>query len=56
MLHTVRGLQFNRAKIPEDPANTDMILVASVDAANDLKASAVYARFLRRNGEYSSQL
>ena len=56
MLHSVRGLQFNRAKIPEDAANTDMILVAAVDAANDLKASAVYARFLRRNGEYSSQL
>ena len=56
MLHSIRGLQFNRAKIPEDAANTDMILVAAIDAANDLKASAVYARFLRRNGEYSSQL
>ena len=56
MLHSVRGLKFNRAKIPEDAANTDMILVCAVDAANDLKAAAVYARFLRTNGEYSSQL
>ena len=33
-----------------------MNLVAAVDASNELKIAGVWARFLRKNGEYSSQL
>ena len=52
----MKGLQFNRARVPTDAANTNVQLVAAVDASNELKAAAVYARFLRTNGQYSSQL
>lgn len=55
-LHNLRGIPFNRAKIPSDAVNTDMHLIAAVDAANDLKIAGVYARFLRTNGKWSSQL
>ena len=55
-LHNLRGIPFNRAKIPSDAVNTDMYLIAAVDAANDLKIAGVYARFLRTNGKWSSQL
>ena len=54
-LHNLRGIPFNRAKIPSDAVNTDMHLIAAVDAANDLKIAGVYARFLRTNGKWSSQ-
>ena len=54
-LEKLKGLQFSRARIPIDAVNTKLQLVACVDAANELKIAAVYARFLRRNGEYSSQ-
>ena len=55
-LQQLKGLQFNRARVPTDAANTNVQLVAAVDASNELKAAAVYARFLRTNGQYSSQL
>ena len=55
-LHKLRGLQFSRPRIPEDAANTNLSLIAAVDAANDLKIVGVWARFERKNGEYSSQL
>ena len=54
-LHKLRGLQFARARIPVDAADGKMMLIAAVDAANDLKIAGIWARFLRKNGEYSSQ-
>ena len=56
MLHNLRGMKFVRARIPTDAVNTTMDLVAAVDASNELKIAGVWARFLRTNGEYSSQL
>ena len=56
ILHKLRGMSFNRARIPTDAVNTEMDLIAAVDASNELKIAGVWARFLRKNGEYSSQL
>ena len=55
-MYKLRGLQYNRARVPVDAANTDLHLVCAVDAANDLKICGVWGRFLRTNGKYSKQL
>ena len=55
-LHNLRGLQFTRARIPSDAADTKLQLIVAVDAAKELKISGVWARFLRTDGSYSSQL
>ena len=55
-LQKLKGLQFSRARIPIDAVNCHMELVAAADAAEELKVCGVWARFLRSNGEYSSQL
>ena len=55
-LHSLKGVMFMRARIPEDAASTDLTLVCAVDAANQIKAAGVYARFPRKNGKFSSQL
>ena len=55
-IHQMKGIQFQRARIPIDAENTNMELIAAADAANDLKICGVWARFKRKNGKYSSQL
>ena len=54
-LHTLRGIQFNRAVIPEDAESTELQLVAAVDAA-EVKVAGIWGRFKRKNGLYSCQL
>ena len=55
-LFKLQGLKFRRAVIPEDAVSSKVHLIACVDAANKLKIVGVWARFLRRCGQYSSQL
>ena len=55
-LHQLRGVQFHRTRVPTDAANLNLELIAAADAANELKIFAVWGRFLRTNGKYSSQL
>ena len=55
-LQKLKGIQYNRAIIPADAANTELELIAMGDAANDLKICGVWGRFLRKNGEYSCRL
>ena len=55
-MHQMRGIMFSRARVPVDAANLDLVLVAAVDASTELKIAGIWARFLRKNGEYSSQL
>ena len=50
------GLQFRRTVIPEDAANLDVELMIATDASQNVGVVAVYARILRRGGEYSCQL
>ena len=56
MLEKLRGMKFTRARVPVDALNHDLQLIAAVDAASELKIAGVWARFMRINGEYSSQL
>ena len=56
MLEKLRGIKFTRARVPIDALNTDLQLIAAVDAASELKIAGVWARFQRIGGDYSSQL
>ena len=49
-------MQFNRCVVPEDAVNLDINTVDLGDASGELHCAVVYARFLRKNGSYSSQM
>ena len=49
-------IRFKRAIVPEDAANLDIETIDFGDASHVLICAAIYARFLRRNGQYSCQL
>ena len=55
-IHKLRGLQFQRARVPQDAADTRLHLACCVDAADNLKIVGVWARFRRVCGKFSSQL
>ena len=55
-IQRLKGLQFQRPRIPKDALNTDLHLVCCVDAADELKIVGVWAKFKRRTGNFSSQL
>ena len=54
-LHSLQGIHFQRAIVPEDAVDLNLQLVAAVDAA-DVKVAGVWGRFKKKNGEYSCQL
>ena len=47
-MQKLRGLQFQRARIPGDAVDTKMYLTGCVDAADSLKIVGVWARFRRK--------
>ena len=49
-------IKFNRAIIPDDAVSLDIETIDTADASQALVCAASYARFKRRNGEYSCQL
>ena len=49
-------VKFERAVVPVDAVSLDMETIDLGDASDSLVCSAIYARFLRKNGEYSCQL
>ena len=55
-IQRLKGIQFQRPRIPKDAVDTDLHLVGCVDAADELKIVGVWAKFKRRNGDFSSQL
>ena len=55
-LQKLKGLKFQRARVPEDAVDTNLYLVGCVDAAAQLKIAGVWARFKRKNGKFSCQL
>ena len=55
-MHKLRGLQFQRARVPSDAFDTKVYLSGCVDAADSLKIVGVWARFKRKNGKFSCQL
>ena len=54
-LKDLADVQFNRCVVPEDAVNLDINTVDLGDASGELHCAVVYARFLRKNGSYSSQ-
>ena len=55
-MQKLQGLQFHRARIPEDAVDTNLHLICCVDAADSLKVVGIWARFKVRSGKFSSQL
>lgn len=56
LIKEIGQLKFNRAIIPEDAINLDINTIDLGDASQSMACVAIYARFRRRNGEYSCQL
>ena len=56
MLEKLKGIKFQRARMPETAVNADMDLIIAVDAAMDVKIVGVWCRFRLRDGGNSCQL
>ena len=56
LIDEIGNLEFQRAVVPPDAANLDVELLETADASDKLVCSAVYARFLKRDGSHSCQL
>ena len=56
MIQEMKNLKYKRAVVPEDAVNVEINTLDFGDASQSMACSAIYARFLRKNGEYSSQL
>ena len=56
VIEELRNLEFSRAVIPTDAASLDMETINIADASEHLVCSAVYVRFLRKDGSHSCQL
>ena len=55
-IQQMKDLTYRRAIVPIDAVNTDIQTIDFGDASGVMACSAIYARFLRRNGKYSCQL
>ena len=55
-MEEIRDLRYKRCKIPVDAVNLDIETVDTGDASKELACSAIYARILRRTGDFSCQL
>ena len=56
MMQELRHVRFKRAVIPKDAVSTDVELLCFGDASEVMICLGIYARFLRKTGEYSCQL
>ena len=56
LMKELKTLKFKRAVIPEDSVSLDVETIDTADAGENLVCAAIYARYKRRNGEYSCQL
>ena len=56
MMQEIKNIKYFRCIIPEDAANTQISTLDFGDASKSMAAVAIYARVLRTNGKYSSQL
>ncbi len=56
LIDEIGKLEFQRAVVPPDASNLDVELLEIADASDKLVCSAVYARFLKRDGSHSCQL
>ena len=56
MMEEVKQLKFKRAVIPDDAVSVNFHTLDYGDASTKILCVAIYARFLRKNGEFSCQL
>ena len=49
-------VRFERAIVPKDAVSTEISTIDVGDASMSMACAAIYARFLRKNGQYSCQL
>ena len=55
-INDLANVNFQRAVVPPDALNLDVETIDLADAGENLVCSAIYARFLRRDGSFSCQL
>ena len=55
-LKDLADVRFERTIVPKDAVNLDINTIDVGDASGELHCGAIYARFLRTDGSYSSQL
>ena len=56
MIQELGNIRYKRAVVPSDAVNLNMETVDFSDASQKMICIAIYVRFLRKSGEYSSQL
>ena len=56
LMKELGNIRFQRAVVPKDAANLDIQTLDFGDASKSLICVCIYARFLRRNGNYSCRL
>ena len=55
-LETLRGIKFQRARMPENAVSTEMDMIVAVDAAEQMKVIGAWGRFRLDSGDFSCQL
>ena len=55
-LEALKGIKFERARMPTDAVSAEMEIIAAGDAAEFIKIVGVWARFRLKSGKYSCQL
>ena len=55
-MESLRGIKFERARMPPDTILPDMDLIAAGDAAEYVKIVGVWGRFRLKSGKFSCQL
>ena len=56
MIKDLKNIRYKRAVVPEDAVDLNMETIDFSDASRKIMCVAIYVRFLRKCGEYSSQL
>ncbi len=56
LMSELGDLKYRRCVVPEDALNLNMETIEMADASLQMACSVVYARFKRKNGQYSCQL
>ena len=56
MIQEIKSIKYSRTVIPSDAVNLKISTIDFGDASTTMAAVAIYARMLRKNGEYSKQL
>ena len=56
LIDEIGNIEFHRAVVPEDAVNLEIETIDTADASEQLICSAIYGRFLRKDGTHSCQL